>query len=79
MPPDVHAQAVLNLKMCGGPFMDLNCKGVEDVKVLREETLQKQKLLLDFAKAIGVLDNLLATEAQVFGLEALYEKVPEVH
>ena len=40
--PQIHASAVKNPKMLGGPFIDLDGKRVEDVKRLKENTLNKQ-------------------------------------
>jgi hypothetical protein len=36
--PQVHANAVKNPKLLGGPFMDYGGKRVDDVRKLREET-----------------------------------------
>ncbi|HTI08722.1 MAG TPA: MBL fold metallo-hydrolase [Puia sp.] len=76
--PDVHAQAVLNPKMRGGPFMDFKGGRVPEVKDLLFKTLTSQSKLIAFASAIVALDKLLMTEAKGFGLEALYPKVPEI-
>ncbi len=74
--PDLHAQAVNNPKLRGGPFMDLGGIRTNDVRTLLDQTLERQKKLVQFAKAVKDLDKMLATEAKGFGLEALYEKVP---
>ncbi len=74
--PSIHAEAVLNPKMRGGPFMDFGGGRVEEVKALQQQSLQKQDKMIQFAKAVKELDKLLATEAKGYGLEALYEKVP---
>lgn len=76
--PQVHAQAVLNPKMRGGPFMDLGGARMEEVKSLMEATLKKAERSIDLAKSIRLLDNILSTEARGFSLEALYEKVPDI-
>jgi L-ascorbate metabolism protein UlaG (beta-lactamase superfamily) len=76
--PDIHAQAVLNPKMRGGPFMDLGGGKVPEIKGLLEQTLKKNGRLIEFAKAIKALDKLLAAEAKGFGLEPMYEKVPAI-
>jgi L-ascorbate metabolism protein UlaG (beta-lactamase superfamily) len=74
--PSIHAEAVLNPKMRGGPFMDFGGGRIAEVKALQQKSFQKQEKVIQFAKAIKELDKLLATEAKGFGLEALYEKVP---
>ncbi|MBC9915632.1 MBL fold metallo-hydrolase [Chitinophaga varians] len=76
--PAIHAEAVRNPKMKGGPFMDLGGGRVEEVKALREKIVTTQDHLIRFAKAIKELDLMLATEAKGFGLEELYQKVPEM-
>ena len=76
--PAIHAQAVLNPKMKGGPFMDFGGGRVEEVKALEKESYQKQEKVIQFAKAIKELDKLLLNEAKGYGLEDLYQKVPEI-
>ncbi len=76
--PHIHAAAVKNPKMLGGPFMDLEGKRVEDIAQLKEETLTKQKDLLELASALDELDDMLKTYGKGYSLEPLYEKVPEV-
>jgi len=76
--PKVHAQAVANPKMLGGPFMDLGGGRVEDVVALREKTLREQAELLQLAEAIKQLDAMLLSEADGTGLEKIYEKVPDL-
>lgn len=76
--PSIHAEAVLNPKMRGGPFMDFGGGRVDEVKALQSDSFQKQDKVIQFAKAVKDLDRLLATEAKGYGLEALYEKVPAI-
>lgn len=76
--PSIHAEAVLNPKMRGGPFMDFGGVRVDEVKALQQKTLQKQDHIIRFSKAIKELDKLLASDAKGYGLETLYEKVPPI-
>lgn len=76
--PDIHAQAVRNPKMRGGPFMDFNGRRESDVQALLANTLAKQNDLIVFANAVKALDKLLAMDAKGSCLESLYERVPEV-
>jgi len=76
--PDVHASVILNPKMRGGPFMDLDEERVSDVEKLFKDTRQKRKDLIEFATAVKDLDKLLFLEAKGFGMEDLYDKVPEI-
>lgn len=76
--PSIHAEAVLNPKMRGGPFMDFGGGRVEEVKTLQQQTFQKQEKVIQLAKAVKELDRMLATEAKGYGLENVYEKVPDI-
>lgn len=76
--PAIHAEAVLNPKMKGGPFMDFNGERVAEVNALKDDILKRQHRTIEFAKACKELDKILAAEAKGFGLEPLYEKVPEI-
>src|SRR4051812_31189443 len=76
--PSIHAEAVLNPKMRGGPFMDFGGGRIEEVKALQQQSFQKQEKIIQFTKAVKDLDKLLSTEAKGYGLETLYEKVPSI-
>lgn len=76
--PQIHAAAVRNPKMLGGPFMDYDGGRVDEVKALRDKTLDKQANLVEFSKAIKELDKLLQSSGKGYSLESLYEKVPEI-
>ncbi|HEU4797130.1 MAG TPA: MBL fold metallo-hydrolase [Pyrinomonadaceae bacterium] len=76
--PDIHAAAVKNPAMRGGPFLDVHPSRVNEIKQLIETTLSTQGHMVEFAKAIKQLSELLASEATGYSLEPLYEKVPEV-
>ena len=75
--PKIHAAAVKNPKMRGGPFIDYDGGCVEEIRSLRDSTLEKQKKLIDLANDIKELDLMLKNYADGFSLEPLYEKVPE--
>ncbi|HYE54279.1 MAG TPA: MBL fold metallo-hydrolase [Chitinophagaceae bacterium] len=74
----IHAAAVKNPKMLGGPFMDYKEPRVEDIKKLKAETLEKQSNQVKFAEAVVELDKMLKTYAKGYALEELYDKVPEI-
>jgi L-ascorbate metabolism protein UlaG (beta-lactamase superfamily) len=76
--PQIHAAAVLNPKMLGGPFMDYKVSRADDIRKLKADTLQKQAHLIRLAEAVVELDKLLKTYAKGYSLEPLYEKVPEI-
>lgn len=75
--PQIHAAAVQNPKMLGGPFMDLNGERVDDVRILKEKTLKDQEDLIRFQQAVKDLDRILKAHIKGYSLESLYEKVPE--
>jgi L-ascorbate metabolism protein UlaG (beta-lactamase superfamily) len=76
--PNIHAEAVLNPRMLGGPFMDLGGERVQEVQALQAQTLKDRAHMVELANAIRDLDKLLVSEAKGFGLEAVYEKVPAI-
>ncbi|MBC9912783.1 MBL fold metallo-hydrolase [Chitinophaga varians] len=76
--PEAHAQAVLNPKMLGGPFMDFGGGKLEEVKALMDKTLEERADMIELAKAIKALNNMLQTNAKGSSLETLYEQVPEI-
>ncbi|MGB8509506.1 MAG: MBL fold metallo-hydrolase [Pyrinomonadaceae bacterium] len=76
--PQVHAAAVKNPAMLGGPFIDYQGKKVNEVKALLDQTTGEQSHMLEFAEAVKTLDVLLKTEAKGFSIESLYEKTPSI-
>ena len=76
--PQIHAAAVRNPKMRGGPFMDLEGDRSEEVQALKNTTLETQKRILEFSEAIKELDKLLQSKAAGYSLEPLYQEIPEI-
>ncbi len=76
--PKIHEAAVRNPKLLGGPFMDFKSERVEDIKNLKEKTVEKQSKNLLLADAIKELDDLLKKEGKGYSLESLYVKVPDI-
>lgn len=74
----IHVAAVKNPKMLGGPFIDYKTSRVEDIKMLKETTIEQQASSIAMAAAIQDLDAMLKTNAKGYSLEALYDKVPEI-
>jgi len=75
--PEVHRQAVRNPKLKGGPFMDIDISRVEEVRKLMNDTLKRQAKLMELCHSIDRLNSILCKEAKGYGLESLYQKVPE--
>jgi len=76
--PEIHAEAVRNPKMLGGPFMDLKGGRLPEVRQLLNATLDKQGKLIDFGKAVKALDKLLSLQGKGYCMEELYEKIPPI-
>src|SRR5262249_18754423 len=75
--PQIHAEAVKNPKMKGGPFVDYPEHRAEGVRRLRDRTLREQVRLIELAGAIRQLYDLLKQQANGYCLDPLYAKVPE--
>lgn len=76
--PQVHVSALKNPAMLGGPFINYDASKVGEIKSMIDRTKKEQAHILEFAKAIKTLDEILLTEANGFSLETLYPKVPEI-
>lgn len=75
--PQMHAQAVKNPKMIGGPFLDLPGDQSNVVRTFLETSCIENEDMLRLGKAIRDLDELLAKEAKGHSLQPLYEQVPQ--
>ena len=76
--PQVHANAVKNPKLLGGPFIDYGGKRVDEIRNLREQTKRLRPHLIDLSNAIASLDDILRTQAKGFSLQPLYNMVPDI-
>jgi L-ascorbate metabolism protein UlaG (beta-lactamase superfamily) len=75
--PQVHAAALKNPAMVGGPFISYQPERARDIRALLDRTLDEQSHLIKLSEAIHELDAMLAVEAKGYSLEPLYAKVPE--
>jgi L-ascorbate metabolism protein UlaG (beta-lactamase superfamily) len=75
--PQIHANAVKNPAMLGGPFIDYDGKRVDEIKALMERTMDEQAHMLKFAESVKSLDEMLRKEAKGYSLEPSYPRVPE--
>ena len=73
-----HAEAVKNPKMAGGPFIHLPPERVDDIRQLRDNTLEQRSSLVRLSKALSELDALLWKRATGTSLEPLYAQVPDI-
>jgi L-ascorbate metabolism protein UlaG (beta-lactamase superfamily) len=75
--PQIHANAVKNPKMLGGPFIDYGGKRVDEIRELRERTRRERAHLIELSQALEELDGILRNSAKGYSLHPLYEKIPE--
>src|ERR1700733_12099540 len=54
--PQIHANAVKNPKMLGGPFIDYGGKRVDEIRALRDRIRQERAELIEFSAALAALD-----------------------
>jgi len=76
--PMVHALAVKDPNMRGGPFIDLDGGRVEAVKELRAEMVERSGSLIELAEAVKQLRTLLREKAKGYCMESLYQEMPEI-
>jgi len=76
--PQVHANAVKNPRLLGGPFIDYGGGRVGEIEQLREQTKRRYPHLLELSAAIASLEEMLRTQATGFSLHPLYDKVPDI-
>ncbi len=75
--PAVHAAAVKNPRMRGGPFLDCDPARVDAVRELADELRETRRAQLEFAEAVAELEALLGEHGGGSSLEPLYARVPE--
>jgi len=76
--PQIHANAVKNPKLLGGPFVDYGGKRVDEIRGLRDWTKRQRPHLLELSAAITSLDEMLRTHAKGYSLQPLYQMVPDI-
>src|SRR6201999_1777944 len=67
--PAIHANAVKNPKMLGGPFIDYQGGRVSEIRKLKEDTLTRRSDLVAFSQAIEELDAYLRKNAIGYSLQ----------
>ncbi|MGC2527904.1 MAG: MBL fold metallo-hydrolase, partial [Candidatus Acidiferrum sp.] len=76
--PQIHASAVKNPKMLGGPFVDYGGERVDEIKALLNSTTAERACLLQLSRALEELDRMVQSRATGESLHSLYAQVPEV-
>lgn len=76
--PQIHANAVKNPKMLGGPFIDCGGERVQEIKDLLAMTLRERACLVQLSKALEELDRMLQSKATGECLHLLYAQIPPI-
>lgn len=77
--PKMHAAAAKNAKMRGGPFMDFNGEDkTEEISNCLTSIQNDCAQIIDFAKAITELNQLIEQHADGHSLIPLYDKIPDI-
>jgi L-ascorbate metabolism protein UlaG (beta-lactamase superfamily) len=75
--PEIHAQAVNNPELLGGPYVDLNGEYVEEIEELKIKTEQECAELIELNNSLKKLDQTLQKEYKGKDLASNYNIVPE--
>ncbi len=75
--PQVHASALQDPAMRGGPFIHHDANRAPEIQALLETTRTEQQKLLALSEAIAALEKLLAAHPTGASLEPLYAQMPE--
>lgn len=74
--PQIHAQAIIDPNLLGGPFIDLDGQQVEAIKELVSQTQQNCIQFIELNKALKDFDKALQTEAKGDSLDTNYNRIP---
>lgn len=74
--PQVHAAALSDPAMLGGPFIDLGGQQVEEIRALADWSRNRQAPAIGLAQDIDALWKLLAAEADGHAMASLYGRMP---
>ncbi|MET3130968.1 L-ascorbate metabolism protein UlaG (beta-lactamase superfamily) [Oxalobacteraceae bacterium GrIS 1.11] len=75
--PELHAQALANAAMRGGPFMDWPAARADEIAALLAHTRARHAPQLAFAAALGRCWEQLAQHAHGYALADLYAELPQ--
>jgi len=75
--PQIHASALKNRAMLGGPFINYDASRRDEISALISQTAKESAGLLDLAEAIKTFEEVLFNEADGCSLESYYKRAPE--
>src|SRR5690349_9132472 len=75
--PQVHADAVVNPKMKGSFFINIDTERVDEVRDLRDRIRDGNQAGLELADAVARAESLLQAQATGYDLSPLYQQLPE--
>jgi L-ascorbate metabolism protein UlaG (beta-lactamase superfamily) len=75
--PQVHANAVKNPKMLGGPFIDYGGKRVSEIQALKAKTKSVRSDSVELSSSLAALDATLRSTAKGLSLQPVFQNVPE--
>lgn len=76
--PQLHANAVKDPKMIGGPFLDLDEKELPKLQNILDQTFIMCSDLISLNSALKNCDELLQSQATGGSLQNLYQAIPEM-
>jgi len=76
MAPDLHAEAVKNPQMAGGPFMDYNDNKSNDIVALKSNTENISSARIQFSKDIKTLSGMLSAKSDGTSMKDIYDAMP---
>lgn len=76
--PMIHANAVKNPKMLGGPFIDYQGRRVDEIRSLRDRIKKERAHLIELSAALQSLDGMLRETARGYSLQPLYQNIPGI-
>jgi len=76
--PMIHANAVKNPKMLGGPFIDYQGGRADEIRALRDRIRKDRAHLIELSAALQSLDVMLRETAKGYSLQPLYRNVPGI-
>jgi L-ascorbate metabolism protein UlaG (beta-lactamase superfamily) len=75
--PMMHAAAINNPAMRGGPFINLGGQRVDEIRALIEQTTERAAKQLELAAAYKAFSTLVLEQAKGMATDPIYPQIPE--